>query len=176
MATIIECRRDYIAEFIRQALRDCPTGIVLSHLDWATLLALSGLWQFGPIETETVRALARGEPVWAPRETLPPPENPPLARRALRRAVELGLCPVGLGELPFWLRYGARRDGVFTAEKARNLLGAGIKGVFLPPSAVVTPLAAEEMRRAGARMVWREKRCDWDGWWERFGARGNARS
>lgn len=171
---LIEYKRDYVSEFIRNVVGDSLCAAVLTHLDWPLLRALDSGWLTTPAAAEVARTLVQGEPVWVPRETLPPPKNPARGREMLRRAVERGLCPVGLGELPFWLARGARREGLLAAETARELITSGVRGVFLPPSAVVTPLAAEELKRAGIRLVWREKWCGWGGWLGRCGVPKNV--
>lgn len=172
---LIEYKKDYIADFLRVVVGRYPSATVLTHLDWPLLLALDSGWLATSAAAEVAGALGRGEPVWVPRETLPPPpKNPARGRAMLCRAVERGLCPVGLGELPLWLARGARREGLLAAETARELIKSGVRGVFLPPSAVVTPLAAAELKRAGIRLVWREKQCGWDGWLARCGAPKNV--
>lgn len=171
MAEVIKYKKDYITQFIQEVVKN-EEGTVLAGLGEEVLLALGD--GGGTAVEAALGAAWRGQAIWAPRETL---DGWPVGPRsdgavgALRQVERLGVCPVALGELGFWLRYGGRQEGVLTAAKLEEWLRRGKRGLYLPEGTVVTPLARKRAEEEHFRLERRGRECGWDRSWERFGAR-----
>lgn len=171
MVDIIKHKEDYITEFIQKVVKN-EEGTVLAGLGEEALLALGH--GAGAGAEAALEAARRGQAVWAPRETLdgwPMGPRSGGAARALRQAERLGVCPVALGELGFWLRYGGRQEGVLTAARLEEWLRRGKRGLYLPEGTTVTPLARKRAEEEHFRLERRGTECGWDRSWVRFGAR-----
>lgn len=156
MIKLIKYREDYITEFIRNVFGENGEGVVLSHFGWGMVEMFTGLGERENIEKQKAEAarelraaLWAGETVWTPEETLEPPRAGELGRllAQTRRELErLGVCPVELTALKFWVNAGAVAGGLLTAERLENLAAQGRRGIFLMPGSLVTPLAARRAR------------------------------
>lgn len=144
MTRIIKYKEDYISEFIQKVMKDAPNGVVLTHLPPELIWNLSAGNVRENTEKEVFTALLRQETVWTAEETLgefPTGEMGKALQNSLKKLLKIGICIVPLTKLPFWGRYGARAEGLVTAERAEILGAQGFRGIYLPPESKITPLA-----------------------------------
>lgn len=150
MARLIKYKEDYITDFLQNVLKNTGRGTVLSHLDWTLLLHIYNGNVTKNEEKEIFQELFDGKTLWAPRETLPKiPEGEmgKTAQKWLKMAENLGICPVFLTKISFWVDRGTRVTGLLTAEKVKTLGAQGFRGIFLSPGSLVTPLAGQILAR-----------------------------
>lgn len=150
MVRLIKYKEDYITDFLQNVLNDTGEGTVLSHLEWPLLLHIYSGNMIKKEEKEIFHELFDGKTLWVPRETLPKiPEGEmgKTAQKWLKTAEKLGICPVFLTQIPFWVDRGIRVTGLLTAENVKTLGAQGFQGIFLSPGSLVTPLAGQILAR-----------------------------